>query len=145
VRRFLPALLRTIRFHGAAGAGPLLKALAFLTEMEGSNPPDMVEAPLAAVPKAWRARVVNPDAADRPDYHVDRRAYTLAVLEQAQAALRRRDLFVTPSERWADPRAALLQGAAWEAAPPGLPRPQPRARSRRRTGSARLSARSGLV
>jgi len=47
---------------------------------------------------------------------VDRRAYTFAALEQAQVALRRRDLFVAPSEKWADPRTALLQGAAWEAA-----------------------------
>lgn len=121
VRRFLPALLRTIRFKGTAGAEPpLLKALDFLTTLEQAHPPDMVEAPLAAIPKAWRARVVNPAAADRPDYHVDRRAYTLAVLEQVQAALRRRDLFVAPSEKWADPRAALLQGATWEAARPRI-------------------------
>ncbi len=121
VRRFLPALLRTIRFKGTAGAGPpLLTALDFLATLEEAHPPDMVEAPLAAIPKVWRARVVNPDAADRPDYHVDRRAYTLAVLEQTQAALRRRDLFVAPSEKWADPRAALLQGAAWEAARPRI-------------------------
>ena len=72
------------------------------------------EAPLTAVPTAWRRRVVRPD--DRPSYHVDRRAYTFAALEQAQVALWRRDLFVAPSEKWADPRTALLQGAAWEAA-----------------------------
>jgi len=42
----------------------------------------------------------------------------LPVLEQLQAALKRRDLFVAPSEKWADPRAKLLQGAAWEAARP---------------------------
>jgi len=121
VRRFLPALLRTIHFKGTVGAGPpLLTALDFLATLEEAHPPDMVEAPLAAIPKAWRARVVNPAATDRPDYHVDRRAYTLAVLEQVQAALRRRDLFVAPSEKWADPRAALLQGAAWEAARPRI-------------------------
>ncbi len=118
VRRFLPAVLRTIHVKGTASAGPLLTALAFLATLEDPHPPDMVEAPLAVVPKAWRARVVNPD--DRPDYHVDRRAYTLAVLEQVQAALRRRDLFVAPSEKWADPRAALLQGAAWDAARPRI-------------------------
>jgi len=118
VRRFLPALLRTIRFAGTASAGPLLTALAFLAALEEAHPPDIVEAPLAAVPTAWRHRVVSPD--DRPGYHVDRRAYTFAVLEQAQAALRRRDLFVAPSEKWADPRTALLQGAAWEAARPRI-------------------------
>lgn len=42
------------------------------------------------------------------------------MLEQVQAALQRHDLFFTPGERWADPRAQLLQGAAWEAARPQI-------------------------
>ncbi len=116
VRRFLPTLLRTIRFNGTVSAGSLLVALDFLAMLEQAHPPDIVEAPLTVVSKAWRHRVVRPDG--RPDYHVDRRAYTFAVLEQAQAALRRRDLFVAPSEKWGDPRTALLHGAAWEAARP---------------------------
>jgi hypothetical protein len=116
LRRFLPTLLRTIHFAGIAGTAPLREALEFLAALDGPHPPEIIEAPLAAVPKAWRARVVNPDAHARPAYQVDRRAYTCAVLEQTQAALRRHDLFVTPSERWADPRAKLLQGPAWESA-----------------------------
>ena len=32
--------------------------------------------------------------------------------------MRRRDVFVSPSERWGDPRAKLLHGAAWEAERP---------------------------
>jgi hypothetical protein len=50
---------------------------------------------------------------------VGQRAYTFCVLERLQDGLHRRDLFVAapaPSERWGDPRAELLQGAAWEAA-----------------------------
>ena len=31
-----------------------------------------------------------------------------------------REVFVEPSERWSDPRAKLLSGAAWEAARPGV-------------------------
>jgi len=46
---------------------------------------------------------------------VDRRYYTFCTLERLQDALRRRDVFVAPSERWGDPRAKLLQGAAWAA------------------------------
>jgi Tn3 transposase DDE domain len=47
---------------------------------------------------------------------VDRRAYTLCVIDRLQEALRRHDVFVSPSDRWGDPRAKLLQGEAWESA-----------------------------
>jgi TnpA family transposase len=47
--------------------------------------------------------------------HIDRTAYTLCVVERLQEALRRHEVFVSPSERWSDPRAKLLQGTAWEA------------------------------
>jgi hypothetical protein len=54
----------------------------------------------------------------RADGTVDRRAYTFCVLERLRVALSRRDVFVSPSVRYADPRLGLLQGAAWEAARP---------------------------
>lgn len=60
------------------------------------------------------------------------RAYTFCVLDELRAALRRRDVFATPSWRYADPRAGLLTGPEWEATRPiigrtlGLtPEPQP--------------------
>ncbi len=114
VRQFLPALLHTVAFEGTAAARPVLDAVAFLRDIEGRKAPDMAEAPLDAVTAAWRRLVVRFD----PGYRVDRRAYTFAALEQLQAALKRHDIFVAPSEKWADPRATLLQGAAWEAARP---------------------------
>src|ERR1019366_9260059 len=49
---------------------------------------------------------------------VDHRAYTFCVLDQLREALRRRDVFVTPSWRYADPRRNLLAGTEWEAARP---------------------------
>lgn len=51
-----------------------------------------------------------------PDGQLDRRAYTFCVLERLRDALRRRDVFAPASSRWADPRARLLTGQAWEAA-----------------------------
>lgn len=39
------------------------------------------------------------------DGTVNRRAYTLAVVEALRDALRRHDVFVTPSRRWSDPPA----------------------------------------
>lgn len=40
------------------------------------------------------------------------------MLDKLRAAIRRRDVFVSPSWRYADPRAGLLAGAEWEAARP---------------------------
>ena len=41
---------------------------------------------------------------------MDRDAYVVCVLEQLFRALNRRDVFASPSNRWADPRARLLDG-----------------------------------
>ncbi|GAA2680131.1 hypothetical protein GCM10010412_064150 [Nonomuraea recticatena] len=51
--------------------------------------------------------------AHRPPAHRD--AYVACVLEGLFRALQVRDVFATPSLRWADPRAHLLDGKAWEA------------------------------
>jgi TnpA family transposase len=111
-RRFLPTLLEMISFESTQAGQAMLKAWKFLASLEGQRKPDMSKAPLEIVPAAWKRLVVGNDK------QVDRRAYTLCVLEQMQDALRRRDLYVAASERWGDPRAKLLQGAAWEALRP---------------------------
>ena len=60
------------------------------------------------VPPAWRKAVyANPDL---PQGAVDRDAYVVCVLEQLHRALKRRDVFASPSHRWSDPRARLLDG-----------------------------------
>ncbi len=109
VRRFLPALLSTVPFEGTQAGQSLLQALRFLADIEGQRKPEMSMAPLEVVSGAWRRRVIAAEG------EVDRRAYTLCVLERLQDTLRRRDVFVRTSDRWGDPRAKLLQGAEWEA------------------------------
>jgi TnpA family transposase len=111
-RRFLPGLLKTLSFEGTQAGQPVLKAWAFLVSMEGQRKTDMRLAPLEVVSSGWKHLVIGRDR------QVDRPAYTLCVLEQLQDALQRRDVYVPASERWGDPRAKLLQGAAWEAARP---------------------------
>jgi hypothetical protein len=65
------------------------------------------------VPPAWKKAVYsNPEL---PEGAVDRDAYVVCVLEQLYRALNRRDVFASPSNRWADPRARLLDGKQWEA------------------------------
>ncbi len=40
---------------------------------------------------------------------------TRSAFSKLQDSLRRRDVYVTGSNRWGDPRARLLQGADWQA------------------------------
>lgn len=112
VRYFLPALLRTVAFQATPEGQAVLRALEFLAEIESQSKPEMDQAPLEIVPRSWRRWVLGPDG------RIDRRAYTLCVLERLQDSLRRRDVFVVRSDRWGDTRAKLLQGADWEKARP---------------------------
>lgn len=111
VRRFLPKVLGTIEFQNTPTGKSVSDALNFLREIEGKNHPDMSNAPLEIASRGWK-RVVMSDGT------IDRRAYTLCVLEQLQDRLRRRDIYVSPSQRWSDPRAKLIQGSAWDKARP---------------------------
>ena len=111
VRRFLPALLRSVSFEGTQAGETMLAALEFLRRIEAQRRPDMRQAPLDVVPGAWR-RLVKPSGCTPT---VNRQAYTLCVVERLQDYLRRRDVFVPRSERWGDPRVKLLQGEQWEA------------------------------
>ena len=110
VRQVLPLLLQTLDFQSTKAGQPVLEAVHFLKSIEGQLKPKMEGAPQTIVPKGW-SRWVN-----LPEGEVDRRAYTFCVLEQLMAGLRRRDLFVSPSVRWSNPHAKLLQGKAWESA-----------------------------
>jgi TnpA family transposase len=113
VRRFLPTLLSHVVFEGTQAGQPVLAAWRFLTQIEHQRHPAMQQAPLDMVPAAWR-RLVLPRHEPEPD----RRAYTLCTMERLQDSLRRRDVFVSKSERWGDPRIKLLQGAQWETVRP---------------------------
>jgi len=75
-----------------------------------SVPIRSIRGTLTCVSKSWLRLVLNSQG------ELNRRAYTFCVLEGLRHALRRRDLFVSPSLRWGDPRAKLLQGDAWVAA-----------------------------
>jgi TnpA family transposase len=109
VRLFLPEVLRQVHFSATPSGKPVLEALAFLRAIGGKTPPDLSEAPLDIVNRPWRRLVLSNHGG------IDRAAYTLCVLERLQDSLRRRDLFVTDSDRWSDPRTKLLHGDQWRA------------------------------
>jgi hypothetical protein len=106
VKRFLPTLLQVIRFEANVAARPLLEALQWLHEKPNRDPPTTI------VDKAWQRHVL------REDGRVDARAFTFCVLDKLRVAIRRRDVFVSPSWRYADPQAGLLTGVEWEASRP---------------------------
>ncbi len=112
VAPFLRLLATTIPWGAMPAGQRVLDALAALDGLRGRRKvrPEEVDAEL--VPPAWHAAVFG--RAD--EVEVDRDAWVVCVLEQLRANLRRRDVFATTSNRWADPRAQLLDGPAWDAA-----------------------------
>jgi TnpA family transposase len=106
VSRFLPTLLRVIRFDANPAAQPLVQALKWLHEKPDQDPP------AAIIGKAWQ-RHVRQDGGK-----VNATAYAFCTLDKLRSSIRRRDVFISPSWRYADPRAGLLTGTEWEAARP---------------------------
>ncbi len=124
-RSFLPDLLAAVEFRGTETASSVLEALEYLrsSAWKGRYLPE--DAPLAAVDKGWEGMLRDGEAADgnvdgngASNGRIERKTYSLGVVEALRDGLKRRDVYVAPSERWADPRAKLLSGEEWEAARP---------------------------
>ncbi|WP_326969038.1 Tn3 family transposase [Arthrobacter sp. CG_A4] len=122
VRGFLPLLTEVVAFGATAESTPVLdamRALPGLLPAKASKrvPTGFLDARLVAVDLVpagwWRPLVFRPG---RPEGTVDRAGYVFCVLEQFHRHLKRRDIYAAASTRWADPRAQLLTGAAWDAA-----------------------------
>ena len=114
VRRFLPALVDTITFRAAPAGQPVLDAVDALRRIEHRRKIDPAEVPVTVLREPWLHLAIGAAGT------LDKRAYTLGVLEQLRFALRRRDVFAPGSERWSDPRRRLLEGAAWKQARPSV-------------------------
>jgi len=110
VRRFWPKLVATMEFQAVEAGQSILAAITFLKGMEGKPKPvpKMADAPSEVVNRAWHSLVYQQH--HRP---YDRRYYTFCVLERLQEALKKREVFISPSERWADPRAKLISDEQW--------------------------------
>ncbi len=109
VRRFLPGLVRAAHLGAAPAAKPLLAAVQHMSNVDNSGS----KLPVKFIPHSWHARVVVVGV-------VDPKAWTLCLVDRMRAALRPRDLFATPSLRYADSRLGLLDGAAWRPVPTRL-------------------------
>lgn len=111
VRRFLPALIEQVHFGANVAGEPLVAALKWIGPNMARRKPSP-DVPQAIISKAWQRHVL------RQDKSIDFHAYTFCTLEALQTALKKRDVYVAPSWRYADPRAGLLEGAEWEATRP---------------------------
>ncbi len=109
VRRFLPHLLNTVKFSSAPAGVTTLNACDYLSREFSSRRQFFDDAPTEIISRSWKRLVINKEK------HITRRGYTLCFLSKLQDSLRRRDVYVTGSNRWGDPRARLLQGADWQA------------------------------
>ena len=111
VRRFLPDLLKHIRFgFSPAGKGVAASLDWLQLNLPRRKPED--DAPQEIVAKAWQQHIT------REDGSLDMGAYVFCTLDALRTALRRRDVFVSPSWRYVDPRIGLLDGAEWLTARP---------------------------
>ncbi len=115
VRRFLPRLSDIVPLRATPAGQSTLEAWQFLREyQDGRRKIPLAEAPSKGMTAAWRKMVYAKDGES------NRAAYTLWVLTRVHEGLRRRDLYVTPSEHWDDPRSQLVSGKAWEALRPQI-------------------------
>ena len=112
ISRFRPRFLTTIQFDALPAGKTVLRAYQYLQQHEGRRGHTLTDAPLQVVTAAWRSYVLI------GTQRADRIGYTYCVLDRLVTALRRREVFVQPSLRYADPRRGMLHGAAWEAARP---------------------------
>ncbi|GAB3002398.1 Tn3-like element Tn3 family transposase [Streptomyces pseudoechinosporeus] len=117
VKPFLSLLGETSALGAATGGTRILAGVKRLPALSrrkvGEKPLLPREVDDKLVPAHWRKAVYA--NAELPQGAVDRDAYVVCVLEQLFRALKRRDIYASPSHRWSDPRARLLQGKGWEA------------------------------
>ena len=75
-------------------------------EEKGSKTSAAVNPPLGIVGRGWRQYVLDGE-------NFDRKAYLFCCLDRVRSALRRRDIFIAPSIRYADARLGLMSSSAW--------------------------------
>lgn len=112
VRRFLPDLLKHIRFgFSPAGKGVAASLDWLQLNLPRRKPEDDV--PREIVAKAWQNHIT------REDGSLDMGTYVFCTLDALHARpYAARDVFVAPSWRYADPHIGLLDGAEWLSARP---------------------------
>ncbi len=114
VNRLFYNLLRRIEFDASHRDDNVIIALKYLTNVKSWAKDDMADAPMGCVTSPWNRHV------SKGPKLIDNRAYVFAVLEAARKAIKRRDVFVTPSIRFANPNLGLLDDKSWQSSKPTI-------------------------
>lgn len=109
VKRFLPTVLEELHFSAVAAGESTLESIHYLAELKKTKRRFLDDAPEHIVKTSWKRLVYDGDG------RIQRAGYSLCFLERLQDSLRRRDVWVTKSDRWGNPREKLLNGEAWQA------------------------------
>jgi TnpA family transposase len=109
VHRLFSSFLSRVTIGATPGGQPVRQALDHLRGLKAWAGTGMADAPTEAIGSAWKRHVL-----DDGGQVIDGKAYVFAVLEAFRRALKRRDVFIVPGIRFADPRHGLLAGEAWE-------------------------------
>ena len=112
--RVRPTFLRTMQFDALPGGKPIADAYRFLQTIEPKPRASLQNAPRTVINRRWQRYAIT------AQHTVDRMAYTYCVFDRLKNALRRREVFVTPSVRYADPRLGMLSDTEWAASRPQI-------------------------
>lgn len=106
-RRFLSTLLRLVTFQSIDENSDVIQAVRFLYRLDQGEIMSLDDAPRGVIPASWRPLLFDGTG------QLQREAYTICVLYELFAHLRRRDVYVMPSEQWHDPRQYLIGANRW--------------------------------
>ncbi len=112
VRPFLSLLSEVIDFGATPQGRAVLAALRGLPGLLGRKKVTPAGIDTSLLTGSWRRLVLASPQAEAGC--VDWKAYVFCVLEAFHRMLRHREIYARNSSKWADPRAALLDGPAWE-------------------------------
>ena len=109
VRKFLPALFESVDFKTGLSGQKVLDAWDFIKKSEGRKQKKFYKnAPIEEIPDSWKS------ATQKDNNTVYACGYTFWVLDKMHQGIRNREIFISGSSQYDDPKAQLLQGEAWE-------------------------------
>ncbi|EGO9014440.1 Tn3 family transposase, partial [Enterococcus faecalis] len=110
LRKYTPALLKSLEFRSTIASEPLIRALETLKEMNESGKrkvPD--EAPIDFVPKRWQKHVYDEEGT------INRHYYEMAALTELKNHIRSGDVYVVGSRLHKDFEEYLVAKEDWKA------------------------------
>ena len=108
IKSLLPILFTQITFDAAPAGKNTLDAIHYFKDIVHSRKTILDNAPTSIISKSWRRLTYDQGG------RISKKGYSLCLLEKLQDGLRRRDVYVTESDRWSDPRSKLLTPSQWQ-------------------------------